>query len=188
MGFDNGMQVSVKPNTYLYLVLLLLLVPLPWLQGWVMAVAFHELCHYLTVKLCGGRVFRLVIGVSGAVMESSTLPPARGLFCILSGPVGGLLLLFLAKWLPRTALCSFALSVYNLLPLLPLDGGHALQILLRNERAFSVTQKVFLLLMTFGALFLTIFMHLGILPILFAAILWIKNRNSPCNQRLGKVQ
>ena len=182
------MLIAVKPNTYIYLVLLLFFVPFPWLTAWLAAAAFHEFCHWLAVRMLGGRICRLTVGLGGAVMESDPLTAGKNLFSVLCGPVGGFLLVLLGRWLPRVAICSWVLSVYNLLPLLPLDGGRALRILVRDEKHFLVAEKVILLLLTATAICVTFVLRIGIFPLCIVGILWLKNRNSPCKEGVCKVQ
>lgn len=182
------MQVTVKPNTYIFLVLLLFFVPMPWLAAWMLAVFFHEFCHWIAVRLCGGEIHQLSIGLGGANMQSSALTDGKRLFSVLSGPVGGLVLVFVGRWFPRVAICSWLLSVYNLLPLLPLDGGHALQIMLRNEKPFFIAEKFFLAFLTMGAVYASFFLHLGALPLVVVSVLWLKNRKRPCKEGVCKVQ
>ena len=137
-------KIDIKYNTYIYIVLLLFFVPLKWLLAWLFAAGFHEVCHWFAVKLCGGDVYSITVGIAGAKMECSSMKRTRRLFAVLSGPLGGLLLLAFARWIPRVALCSWLLSMYNLLPLLPLDVGTALEILLGEE--IYILQKIFLIL------------------------------------------
>ena len=177
-------KIWLKPNTYIYLALLLLLVPFPWLAAWLIAVIFHELCHWLSVRLCGGVVEWVTVAIGGANMQSSGLSDGRRLLCILSGPVGGLVLILLQRWIPRIAICSWLLSMYNLLPVLPLDGGRALQIILRKNEVFYFIERCVLVLLTTIAFFAAFCLRLGILPLLIAGILWLKNRKTPCIERL----
>lgn len=181
------MRITIKPNTYLYLVLLLFLIPLPWLCAWLLAMCMHELCHWLAVKLCGGRIYSLSIGIGGAQMTGSVLSHGKRLFAILSGPVGGILPVFLGRWFPRLALCCWILSVYNLLPLTPLDGGRALQILFQ-ERTFRIIERAFLLVSFFLGLYCLLCLHLGWLPLLLVAGLFLRNGKRPCKERIFKVQ
>lgn len=179
-------KINVRPSTYIYLVILLFLVPIKWILAWMFAAGFHEICHLVAVKLSGGEIHRVIIGLSGAKIECSSLSKMKGLFAVLSGPIGGLLPLLFARWFPRTALCCWLLSVYNLLPLLHLDGGRAIEILLGSKAA--VIQRIFLILLSFGAMYISFVLHFGLLPLGIIAILWLKNRNTPCKQSTCKLQ
>ena len=123
-------KIDIRPNTYIYIVLLLFLLPLKWLLAWCLAAGVHEGCHWLAVRLCGGEIYKITIGLSGAKMECSPMSAKKSLIAVLSGPVGGLVPILFARWIPRTALCCWLLTMYNLLPLLHLDGGRVIQILI----------------------------------------------------------
>jgi len=111
--------------------LYVLLLPMPWLLAGLMAAIFHELCHYGMIRLCGGQVSELRIGAGGAVMETDLLSSGKECLCALAGPVGGVLLVLAGRWIPRIAVCAAAQTVFNLLPLFPLDGGRAIRSLLK---------------------------------------------------------
>lgn len=179
-------KINIKSTTYIYMVLLLFLVPLKWLFAWLFAAGFHEVCHWLAVKLCGGEIYSITVGIAGAKMECSSMKKTKRLFAILSGPLGGLLLLAFARWIPRIALCSWLLSMYNLLPLLPLDGGTALEVLLGTK--IYILQKMFLILLSVIAIYVSVVLHFGLLPVVILAVLWTKSRNFPCKPGACKVQ
>lgn len=182
------MQVKIHTNTYVYLAVLLFLIPIRWLAAWFIAVVCHELCHYIAVHFCGGNVFSLNIHIGGAKMECSSLTQKQQLIATLAGPVGGLLPVLFSRWFPALALCCWLLSVYNLLPLLPLDGGHILQLLIKNTRLFFVLQRICqILLLLFGA-YLSFYKRVGILPVAVAIGLCIKSGKKPCNESFCKVQ
>jgi len=182
------MKIHIAENTYIYLVIVLFLVPFPWLFAWLTAVCIHEFCHWLSVRLFGGSVYSLTIGITGANMICQPLTNRKLLISVLSGPIGGFLLVLTAKWFPRLALCSWILSVYNLLPLLPLDGGRALQILMKGHHYFYIIEKIILIVLSLCAIYLAICLHLGVLPLAVLAVLWLKNRKSPCKESDCKVQ
>lgn len=187
MRREASMSVTLKLNTYIYFVLLLFLVPIKWLLAWLTAVSFHEFCHWVSVKLCGGEIYGLTVGIGGANMECTPLSNGKRLFAVLSGPIGGFALVLLGRWIPRTALCSWLLSVYNLLPMLPLDGGRALEILV-GKQAASVIDRIFLIFLSLVALYVAINLHFGILPLAIIGGLWLKHRKSPCKPPICRVQ
>lgn len=182
------MQVSIKSNTYIYLTVLLLIMPIQWIISWLVAVTIHELCHFLAVKLCGGKVYKLEIGLGGANMICSTLSDKHRVFAILCGPLGGLVLGCFGRWFPRVALCSFFLSVYNLYPILPFDGGRLLRIKIKSDRVFNLLQRILILIVVFAAAFATFYLHLGVLPFAIAIGMWLKNRKIPCKEAVCRVQ
>lgn len=179
-------KINLIPNTYIYLVLLLFLLPTKWVLAWVLAAGLHEVCHWLAVKLCGGDIYSVTIGIGGAKIECSPMTDKKKLFAVLSGPIGGLLPLFFARWIPRTALCSWLLSMYNLLPLLHLDGGRVLEILL-GSKAITI-QRFFLIVLSVGALYLSLVLHFGLVPLGIIVTLWLKSRNTPCKPSACKLQ
>ena len=179
-------KIDIRPNTYIYIVLLLFFVPLKWLFAWLFAAGFHEVCHWLAVRLCDGKIYSITIGFGGAEMECGPMTNKKRLFAVLLGPLGGLFLVLFARWIPRVALCSWFLSLYNLLPLLQLDGGRALEILF-GEKAL-VLQKAFLIAISIIAIYASVILHLGLLPLGIIAVLWLKSRNFPCKPDICKVQ
>ena len=123
-------KLSVSPFACVLAAMCVLMLPLRWLVAAFLAAAFHELCHILAVILCGGRVQSLKIGGRGAVISAGRMSTAKNIYCILSGPMGSLLLLLFAPWIPRIAICGLFQGLFNLLPIYPLDGGRALRCIL----------------------------------------------------------
>lgn len=175
--YHKSVPVMANGSTLICLAAMLLILPLQWIGAALLAALVHELFHVGAVRLCGGRVFKLRIGTNGAAMEIPPMRRPQELFCALAGPLGGLLLLPLTKWLPRTALCAAFQSLYNLLPVYPLDGGRAIRCICEMLFSPSTAQHVCVFLEYWICIllavlaFLSVFVwHIGLLPAVAAAL------------------
>lgn len=176
---------------------MLLTLPIKWLFAAMVAAAYHELCHILAIRLCRGDIHQLDVSSEGANLSISSLSPSQELICALAGPLGGLCLLFLARWIPRITVCAAFQSLYNLLPIYPLDGGRALwcgifMVLDENraERFCKCVEAVCLAAIVLIAIYGAFILKLGI-SCLFPAILIVghtKFRKTPCKQRHQRLQ
>ena len=179
------------------LAMMLLTLPLKWLISAIIAAVYHELCHILAVRLCHGEIHRLDLSADGAKLNISAISPGRELICALAGPLGGLIPLFFSRLIPRIAICAAFQSFYNLLPIYPLDGGRALwcgmSMAISEDRAKQFcrgVETVCLAAIILAAIYGAFILKLGI-SCLFPAILilgHVKNRKTPCKQRLQRLQ
>lgn len=100
------------------------------------AAALHELGHCLALALLGAPVSGLRIGVFGAELQADRrgLSYPGELAAVLAGPGANLLcaalltLLGGSRWAVFTG-ASLVLCAFNMLPVRPLDGGRALELL-----------------------------------------------------------
>lgn len=120
-------SVSVNAGFFPYCALLMLLLPLRWVFGIMLAALIHECCHILAIKLCRVELQQVTLGAFGAKLHTGPMTYRQELLCALCGPVGGLTMLLFRMWLPVTAFCCTVQSLFNLLPLYPADGGRALR-------------------------------------------------------------
>lgn len=122
-----GSKLSLKGGAYIRLVILLLILPINWVVSAILAAIIHELSHYTALRVLNIPVHRLEILGFGARMETGEMSEKEELFCALAGPAGSFLLLILARWVPRIALCGLFQGLFNLLPVGNLDGGRAIR-------------------------------------------------------------
>lgn len=123
-------MIRFDPAFFFTSAFLLLVLPLRWILAAATAGFFHEICHIAAVFLVGGKIRSISVSAGGCVIETEPLAFWQQAVSILAGPAGGLVLLAFRKTAPETAVCGCMQSVYNLLPVLPLDGGRLLQLIL----------------------------------------------------------
>lgn len=102
----------------------------------IVAAAVHELGHIIALNAAHFRINGFAAELGGLRIEySGENAPAFHALAALAGPLAGLGFAFLCSFLARvtgiswfalTAGISLVLSLFNLLPVLPLDGGRTL--------------------------------------------------------------
>lgn len=113
----------------------------------LVALFCHEMGHLLTMKCSGASICRFRLSVAGAVIQGEFMGYRQEAFCAAGGPVFGLILSICSlRWCPKLAAISFVLTVVNLLPVYPLDGGRilrcALLLYLDPDNAIRILRKV----------------------------------------------
>lgn len=126
--------VRADAGFWLVLGLMLLLFPLRFLAGVLLAALVHELGHIFAVYLMSGRILGIRLHAGGARIEASPMAPFRTAFCALAGPAFGALTILAWRWFPELALAGLVQTVFNLLPVPPLDGWVLLRCLIPQKR------------------------------------------------------
>lgn len=124
-------RIRVAPSVPALLAVLLLLFPPVLLLAFLSAALLHELGHYTALRLMKGSVKVLTITPLGAEMTvEGQLSYPKELLLAAAGPMVNLLLAVgLSHLGSRWELCylfggvHLVLGIFNLLPILPLDGG-----------------------------------------------------------------
>ena len=189
-------RIELKPGAFFAVAIALLILPLWFLISLVIAGAFHEMCHYLALKILNVHVYHIGIGPFGASMETEAMGPWRELFCALAGPLGSLMLVPFFKWVPGIALCGLIQGASNLVPIYPLDGGRILKCVLE---ILKIPQKAWVQgiaewVTAMGILFLGFWgkwnWNLGWGGVIIGVILLhrIIRRNTSCKERRFGVQ
>ncbi len=112
----------------------------------ITAISVHELTHLTVLWAGGGRAIALTVTPLGLTIERSGLLSHWG-ECVLSlsAPLCNLLLALLywhwelAEW---AVAANLGYGLLNLLPIVPLDGGKALEALLSVRLCESFTQRI----------------------------------------------
>lgn len=188
---------KVDFSFYFFIAAFLLLVPLRIAISWLIAVTVHELSHYIALKIFGVPVFSLRLSAFGVVMDTAPMSCKKEVACALAGPLGGLCLFAVARWMPCTAICAGIHSGYNLFPVYPLDGGRALRHILTmifgskiGGRISKVLNYSIICILLILAVFISLHFYLGVFPVCFAGLLMIRfcNIKFPCKQQEQIVQ
>ena len=181
---------------YLWLAALLLFLPFDWVLSAFTAALIHEFCHAAVLLLLGGKIRRMRVSLTGCVLDAETDRDYVSFFSILAGPFGSMALLILAQPFPKIAVCGFFHGFYNLLPILPLDGGRMLDLILElwipvyKETVMWWTGWSVCCMLFAAAVWSSLAFSWGIMPILLV-LFWIIQmhpRKIPCKQSQIKVQ
>lgn len=129
--------INALPGFYIYLSVLLLILPLPWLCSALLAGLLHELGHITAIKVFGVPIYRITLKGAGASIQTQPMSPGQELICAAAGPATGILIASMFPVLPKLAFCGLLQSVFNLLPVHLFDGSRIIRsiaVLLMGER------------------------------------------------------
>jgi len=153
----------------------------------LLPIAAHELSHVLVLSLLGQRIKGIEAEAGGLCIRYDGNCSAAGhIAAALAGPVGGAIYAFTAShfahvldcgWLEQSAGLSLLLTGFNLLPLLPLDGGRVFSVLcallLGKERGKKLYASVHAVCLTILLVFGVVFALWKKSTLLLAAAIWL---------------
>lgn len=141
--------------------------------GLLATIMLHELGHALVARGCGAYVEGIVLqGFGGITQWSGSLTPGRHVLVAFAGPavnlaVGFAILLLGAPHplLHELMQWGLVLGIFNLIPVLPLDGGHILEHFL-SFKLDARSSRIWALQVT----------RVGCLLLVGAALMWFSNQ------------
>jgi len=132
-----------------------------WIPILFLSVLIHELAHAATISMLGFGASHIILGgMGGVTINQRRARPWQDLLISLSGPAASFGLMFLSAWvanhtaiaqtdrmlivlLPAMYWANQWWGIFNLIPVPPLDGGHAtrefFRIFLTERNAFIVS-------------------------------------------------
>ncbi len=123
-----------------------------FLPALLISALFHELGHLLAMLFFGAYPTRLRLGAIGFKIDYfGVISPLQEMLTALAGPALGLLFSFFCALLGNFLqwdfflLCAglgFILNAFNLLPILPLDGGRLMEFLLSSTLGLSRGERL----------------------------------------------
>ena len=131
-----------------------------WIPIVFVSVLIHELAHAAMIAIFGfGASHIILTGMGGVTINQRRAKPWQDVLISLAGPASSFGLMFLSRWilynvpaaqqdamlvalLPRMEGANWFWGLFNLIPVAPLDGGHAvrefLNIFLRDRTSFII--------------------------------------------------
>lgn len=180
--FRGRIPITIRPAFWLFAGLIGFLYSrslagtLIWVGIILFSVLFHELGHALTAVMFGRKPRIEIVALGGlTIHDGQKLRPWKQFLIVLDGPLFGLLLAALA-WLAMqipafsegipshilrdVAIINVFWTVVNLLPIMPLDGGQMLRIVMEScfgARGFQYALVIGVILSILVSLVLFVF-------------------------------
>ena len=174
-------SITFSAGFCIMLALAILLIPVSWLVSVLAAAIVHELCHHLAIRFMTGSWASTRLLFHSARIAIPDLSAGNEAFCALAGPAGGMMLACLWEYFPKLAICGLMQSIYNMIPVYPMDGGRVVRILLSLFCTPPVVRAImnciailFRIVCLLVGVYFWWFLKLGFLPMLFSVLICIR--------------
>ncbi len=130
-------------------------------------VFLHELSHYFTALLLGCEIERMELNLWGGVLhlKNYVIKPSHEMLILIAGPSSNLLFALIFNILPKYTQTNFikeiilfnaVLGLFNLMPIVPLDGGKIIRLYLTYFLGYGKAIKITLFFSKIFSIFLLI--------------------------------
>lgn len=160
------MKIEINLKIILAILLFLLIDNINTYLIFLFFILVHEIAHLIVGIALGGKPNKLTISLFGVSLNFYSYSKTKILYKIIFyaiGPIVNIIIATLIMWLIKEQLfiikkiiiINYAIGIFNLLPILPLDGGNIikefLKIFFDTEKATKITiyfSKVILVIIT----------------------------------------
>ncbi len=177
----KSLELDVKPAALLAFAIIYFFDDSGFVALVMPAVAVHELGHFSVMMIGGLRLRALRLGFFGLEMDYwGSLRGVWGTAALAAGPLAGLIysalcMIFPYEYCRLSGEMSLALSCFNLIPVLPLDGGRLAQLAIGE--AFCKISRVISIVFGLGSLLLLIYKGWFALFAIALWLVWFNNKN-----------
>ena len=150
------------------------------------ALLWHEVGHLLAAKLCGVKVKSCIIAPYGGEIEfeNPTIVNEKSLLLIaLGGPIATIIGIGFAFFMPdliaiRLITIQIVLLFFNLLPILPLDGGRIVIALIfifyPNAKIYEHYHSISLFIVTAFVSITVIYLPQSLFFVILCSFMWLQ--------------
>lgn len=186
------MKIKIDLKIFVFIIFLFFIKKIEYYCLFMFFIILHEIAHLITGIILGFKPKEIFINIAGLSIEFYNYSIinkdlAKGLI-LLAGPIFNIILIMIFYTLNieyvtkiKIILINFILAIVNLLPILPLDGGKILKILLKRrfgyKKSIIISEKIsktFLyILMIIYSIFVLKIKNIGIF--IFLVYLYVLN-------------
>lgn len=167
----------------------------------LLIIIIHELGHLITATILKKEMSSVTIYPFGGLTKINSLlndSILKEFIILIMGPITQILFFYLVLYLykngyvPENTFDNFnkinaVILVFNLLPILPLDGGRMLNLLLNLKFSYKYSHIVMIIISVLVITFLTILMLKSSVKFLFVLILLLLLKNIYYEIKMHKV-
>lgn len=146
------MKIEINLKIFIVLILFFLINNINTYLVFLFFILIHEIAHLIVGILIGGKPKRMSLDIFGVSLEFYSYEKTNSwynLIFYLSGPISNIIiagviyLLFKNKdELLLIMVTNLAIGIFNLIPILPLDGGKILREILKLKIGIRLANKI----------------------------------------------
>ena len=177
------MKIEINLKIFFLIFLLFIIDNINTYLIFLIFILIHELSHLIVGILIGGKPQKMTISIFGLSIEFYSYGKSKTISKLLFLLIGPLVNIFIGYWCNKYMTYSeektlivytnFALGFFNLLPILPLDGGKILKEILKVILGFEKSDKIVIFISKTILIFATLIYSVLIIKIKNIMILFL---------------